>query len=421
MKYQLAYGSNHLTVDIPSANIKGVIEPRKIPIAVAGEELVANSIKNPIGSPTLAQIVKNKAANNAVIVVNDITRPTPYDIILPPLLTELEQAGISDENIKLVVATGIHRPHTREDNLAVFGQDVCDRYTIENHNCDENLKSLGFLSNGMELRINKTVAEADLIITTGVVGLHYFAGYSGGRKSILPGIAARELIEANHQMMTDKRACLGNYKNNPVSDIMIEAAKMAGVDFITNVVLGPAHEVALAVSGDVYEAWMQAVKYCEKVNVVDIPEKADIVIAGCGGYPKDINVYQAQKALDAAVLALKPKGTIILGAECREGLGEKTFEDWIRKAKSPQDIFSRFAEKFELGGHKAFAICRILKQASIILVSSLPDEQVKGMFLTPAHSLDEALAMAMQEHGPKATILFMPEASSLSVNIGGQE
>jgi nickel-dependent lactate racemase len=259
-----------------------------------------------------------------------------------------------------------------DDNKNIFGAEICNKYIIENHNCDDNLKSLGVLSNGMKLIINETVAEADLVITTGVVALHYFAGYSGGRKSILPGIAARKLIEANHQMMTDKRACLGNYENNPVSDIMVEAARMVGVDFIINVVLGPNHDIVFAAAGDVFEAWMKAVKHCEQISVVNISQQADIVIAGCGGFPKDINMYQAQKALDAAVLAVKPGGTIILGAECREGLGEKTFEEWVSSAKSPEDIFKRFSERFELGGHKAFAICRVLKKVNIIVPRAAP-------------------------------------------------
>jgi nickel-dependent lactate racemase len=249
MKYMLAYGTEYLQLDIPEQNLLGIIEPRNLASSVVGDDLIPYALNNPIGSRTLPEIIKSKSAQNAVIVVNDITRPTPYDIILPPLLAEMEQAGIPSDNIKLIVATGIHRPHTSKDNQAIFGEKICKKYVIQNHDCDNNLKSLGFLSNGMNLIINKTVAEADLIITTGVVALHYFAGYSGGRKSILPGIAARELIEANHQMMSDKRACLGNYENNPVSDIMIEAARMAEVDFIINVVLGSNHDIVFAAAG----------------------------------------------------------------------------------------------------------------------------------------------------------------------------
>lgn len=222
-----------------------------------------------------------------------------------------------------MVALGIHRPHTQEENISIFSEEICKRYRIENHDCDNNLVSLGYLSNGMELIINRTAAEADLLITTGLVNLHYFAGYSGGRKSILPGIAGRKLIQANHQMMSDERACLGNYRDNPVSDIMMEAARKAGVDYIINVVTAGRDEILYAATGDMYEAWLSCVKYCEEHNVVGIKQQADVVIASCGGFPKDINMYQAQKALDSASLAVKPGGTIILLAECREGMGKR--------------------------------------------------------------------------------------------------
>lgn len=421
MNYALAYGNGYLNIDVPDDCVAGEIRPRES----KGEndnstQIIDQALKNPIGTPALTKIIEQKKAKNAVIIVNDITRPTPYDLILPPLLQEIE-AGIPRQNIKLIVATGIHRHHTEADNLQIFGREICENYKIENHDCNHNLKSLGLLSNGFELIINRDVAEADLVVTTGVVSLHYFAGYSGGRKSILPGIAGRELIKRNHQMMNDPRACLGNYKNNPVSDIMLEAARKAGVDYILNVVTGSHHDVKFCAAGDVYDAWIQAVQFCEQLNVVAIDEQADIVIASCGGYPKDINMYQAQKALDSAVLAVKKGGTIILAAECSEGLGEDTFVRWVEESSCIEDIKQRFNTQFELGGHKAFAICRELEHADIFLVSSLPPAVVAKMFITPAPDLDTALETAFLKHGPKARILLMPEASRLAVRTAGCE
>jgi nickel-dependent lactate racemase len=421
MNYALAYGKSFLNIDIPDHCPTDQILPRDSKGEKLGDsaQIIAQALKNPIGTPALKHIIEQKKARNAVIIVNDITRPTPYQFILPPLLHEIEE-GISRENIKLIVATGIHRHHTDTDNLQVFGEEICKNYKIENHDCDNNLKSLGLLSNGFELIINREVAEADLVVTTGVVALHYFAGYSGGRKSILPGIAGRELIKRNHQMMNEPRACLGNYQNNPVSDIMLEGARKVGVDFILNVVTGSHHEVKFCAAGDVYEAWIKAVQYCEKLNVVTIDKPADIVIASCGGYPKDINMYQAQKALDSAVLAVKKGGTIILAAECEEGLGEDTFARWVEEASSRDDIKHRFNTRFELGGHKAFAICRELEHANIILVSSLPADLVAKMFITPAADLNTALDMALARHG-QSRILLMPEASRLAVRVAGGE
>ncbi|MDD3365248.1 MAG: nickel-dependent lactate racemase [Syntrophomonas sp.] len=417
MTIKLAYGEKYLQLDLAECKDASIIQAPKPSLSLQGEELITNAMQNPIGTETLRQIIERKSARNAVIVVNDITRPTPYNLILPPLLEEMDRGGIRPENITLIVATGIHRHHSKADNQAVFGDDICSKYRIENHNCDDNLLSLGTLSNGMDLIINRTAAEADLLVTTGVVSLHYFAGYSGGRKSILPGIAARQVIEANHKMMNDERAKLGNYEDNPVSDLMIEAARKAKVDFILNVVTQSKKDIAFCVTGDVEEAWLEAVKYCEKMNVVQTKEAADIVIASCGGFPKDIDMYQSQKALDAAVLAVKPGGTIILVAECREGLGEKTFQEWIENANCPQDIFDRFHTHFELGGHKAFAICRILEKADILLLSELPEKSVRDMFMTPVQSLIEALEMARLKHGKDASIIIMPEATKIAVKL----
>ncbi|MBP1761923.1 MAG: Transcriptional regulator [Firmicutes bacterium] len=402
---ELAYGHGHLKLQLDDKNLAAILEPRHIENSGGGIEMVEESLAHPVQSPTLQEIIAAKEARNAVIVVNDITRPTPYELILPPLLKELNNAGISDQEITLVIATGIHRAHTGEDNLAIFGADIFSKYRIINHDCDNDLKSLGYLSNGMELIINRTVAEADLLITTGVVGLHYFAGYSGGRKSILPGVAGRAAIEANHKMMNDPQACLGNYENNPVSDLMLEAAREVGVDFIINVVLHSHHEIACCVSGDVEAAWLKAVQYAEQMSVLKIDAPADIVIASW------------QKAMDAAVLAVKPGGTIILAAECAEGLGEEKFADWIDAASCPQDIKDRFNRQFELGGHKAFAICRILEKAEILLISSLTDQQAEDLFLKPVHSMEEALQYAFIRDGEQARVIVMPEAPKIAVKI----
>lgn len=417
MIYYMAYGDQELALELPQEQLLQMVQPPPPGPSRGSSTILEEAFKHPLGSHTLTHIIQEKKPRRVVIVVNDITRPTPYKLILPPLLRELEAAGIPEQDITLLVALGIHRPHTREENISIFSEEICKRYRIENHDCDNDLVSLGYLSNGMELIINKTAAEADLLITTGLVNLHYFAGYSGGRKSILPGIAGRKLIEANHQMMSDERACLGNYRNNPVSDIMVEAARKVGVDFIINVVTASRDEILYSAAGDMYEAWLACVKYCEDHNVVEIEQQADIVIASCGGFPKDINMYQAQKALDSASLAVKPGGTIILLAECREGMGEDIFEGWIMQASSPQDITKRFNSCFELGGHKAYAICRTLRQADIILVSSLKPSLVEKMFMSYANSPQSALEIAYQKHGDHPLVILMPEASKTGIRM----
>lgn len=417
MQIKLAYGKETLALDIPDNNLLGVLRAPVLEPAKDNQQLIDEALARPFGTPGLAEIIKRKKAGNAVVIVNDITRPTPYQNILPQLLREIESGGISPSNITLVVALGIHRPHTREENELLFGAEICHRYLVENHDCDRNLASVGRLNNGQDLLINRRVAEADLLVTTGVVGLHYFAGYSGGRKSILPGVASRSLIESNHRLMDDHRACLGNYEDNPVSQIMVEAARLAGVDFNINVVTTGKERIVYAAAGDVYESWINAVQACESMNVLPIEEKADIVVASCGGYPKDINVYQAQKALDAAILAVKPGGLIILAAECREGLGEETFSRWLEEASCPQDIISRFHRCFELGGHKAYAICRALEKVGILLYSSLTAEVVRSLYMEESGDLQGSLDQALTRMGENCRVWVMPEAPKIAVKL----
>lgn len=419
MKTRFARGREYVEFQVPDEKLLGILEVKASKTTLSNGELIKQAMSQPIGTPPLGDLIKNKQARNAVIIVNDITRPTPYADMLTPLLGEIEAAGIERSNIELVVALGIHRPHTTEENISIFGKEICNNYKVSNHDCDNDLSSLGRLHNGMELIINRKVAEADLLITTGLVGLHYFAGYSGGRKSILPGVAARSLIEANHRMMSDPRACLGNYQDNPVNDIMLQAARIAGVDFILNVVTSSKDRIVYASAGDLEQAWMAGVLHCEEMEVFPIEQKADIVIAGCGGYPKDLNMYQSQKALDAAALAVKPGGTILLVAECSEGLGEETFAEWIENADCPEDIERRFHEKFELGGHKAYAICRTLKQCKVMLFSALPDKTVLDMFLEPVNNLQDTIDHLLIQYGSEARVWLMPEASKIAVRAKG--
>lgn len=417
----MPYGREYLEIDIPAQNLLKVLKPGTYKGDDKGPDdndlRIRKALEQPCGSTSLAEIIRRKKARNAVIIVNDLTRPTPYRWMLPPLLKAVAKGGITSDNTILVIALGIHRPHTEEENRLIFGRDICQRYRILNHDCDDNLCSLGRLSNGWDLLINRYVAEADLVISTGLVELHYFAGWSGGRKSILPGVAARSLIKAHHMLMDHPRARLGNYTDNPVHDLMIEAAHLAGLDFILNVVTDAHGEIAFAAAGDMHLAWMEAVKFAESQHLFPITAAADVVVAACGGFPKDINVYQAQKALDAAVQAVKPGGTIIWVAECSEGMGDATFAEWMVSAQHPEDVEERFFNHFELGGHKAFAVCRILKKADIIMVSRLDRETVKGMFVTPAADLPQAFKMARKKHGPNMSVILMPQAPRIAVDV----
>jgi nickel-dependent lactate racemase len=414
MELELFYGKEFVKGIIPRKNLCGVLVPNESPGLTAPEAAVKKAMANPIGTAPLREIALAKKPQKVVIVVNDFTRPTPYEHMLPPILEELKAAGVEDEQITLVVATGSHRANNEQENRKVFGDKVVDTYRIISHDClSEDLVGIGVLNNGSEVIINRQVAEADLLITTGLITLHYFAGFSGGRKSIFPGVVAKHLIQENHAMMTDPRARNGNYLDNPVHWIMLEAARLAKVDFILNVVTNEEKEIVEVVAGDVEEAWLKGVKVCAKMNMISLGKLGDVAIASAGGTPKDINLYQAQKALDAAHSAVRTGGTIILAAQCPEGLGEHTFAQWIDEAACLEDIFQRFAQGFKLGGHKAFAIAQVLKEKEVVLVSDLGRSMTEKLFMTYAPDLQWAFEYVRQKHGEDYTCYVMPQAGMI--------
>ncbi|MEA3453554.1 MAG: nickel-dependent lactate racemase, partial [Candidatus Caldatribacteriota bacterium] len=381
---KLKYGKEEIRLPIEDKNIIKILNLEKQEVLLNPENKLRELLKNPINSPSLRELIFQKKAGKILIIVNDITRPTPYETILPPLLDELRQIGIKKENIIFIIATGIHRSNSPEEIKEIFGENIFSAYKFINHDCDDPyLKDLGKLKSGNKLWVNPIISDTDFIITTGVIVPHYFAGFSGGRKSILPGICGRNTIETNHANMVHSDARAGNLKGNPVHQEMQEAAEKVGVDFNINVVTDENHKIVEIVAGELLTSWQYGVEVCKQIYICPIKKKAEIVIASAGGYPKDINVYQAQKALNNAYQAIKPGGIIILLAECLEGYGEATFEKWIEEANTPDDIIKRLKNKFVLGGHKAYAIAKLTKEAEVILISSLPSDKVRKLFFIP--------------------------------------
>jgi nickel-dependent lactate racemase len=415
MHVQLCYGKSHVNLDLSKLENASVIKgPNINPLANLSEE-VSSKLKHPTGKGRLADEIKEKDAKDVVIIINDITRPTPYEEMLPPILEELHTAGVPTENIKLLIATGIHREMTEDEIRTVVGDEVADTYEVINHNCDDEdkLVYMGKLRFGTEFYVNRACLATDFLIVTGVIAPHYFAGYSGGRKSVFPGVSGRQSIRHNHSLMKSEKARTCNLEGNPVHLEMLEAARKVGVDFMVNVVIDSQGRAVGVVAGDVEEAWLKGVRIGEQLFVTYIDKPADVVIACAGGFPKDINVYQAQKALDNAAQATRPGGTIVLLAECPEGLGEPTFEAWMSQADFPDDILERFASGFELGGHKAYSLARVVKDKEVVLVSGLDDDTVKKLFFTPAKDLEEALQHVLDKHGPGYKCIIMPKAATI--------
>jgi len=411
---KLKYGKEEIQLPIQDENIIKILNLKKQKALLNPENRLKSLLKNPISSLSLGDLIIQKKAKKILIIVNDITRPTPYEVILPPLLDELHQIGIKKENIIFMVATGIHRSNSREEIKEMFGENIFSAYKFINHNCDDpHSKDLGNLKSGNKLWVDPIVSDIDFIITTGVIVPHYFAGFSGGRKSILPGICGRRTIEGNHSRMVSSDSRAGNLKGNPVHQEMQEAAEKVGVDFNINVVTDENHQIIEIVAGELFTSWQQGVEICKKIYLCPIEKKADVVIASAGGYPKDINVYQAQKALNNAYQAIKPGGTIILLAECLEGYGEPTFKNWIEEANTPDDIIKRSKKKFVLGGHKAYSIAKLIKEVEVILVSSLSPNKVRKLFFIPMENIFQAIEYVQDKYGENFQAYILPSGNTV--------
>ncbi len=411
MRMLLKYGRSHRELIIDDARVSEIIRGKEGPGLADPAAAVRKALKGPIGAGRLSEIARGKG--NVVVVVNDITRPTPYSFMLPPLLEELEEAGTPAEAVKFVVATGLHRGQTPREMEELYGKEVVGRYRFLNHDCDQDLVSLGKLRSGNELFVNRQVAEADLVVTTGVIGPHYFAGFSGGRKSILPGVAGRQTVQNNHSLFVRTGVLTGRMEKNPIHEEMLEAARRLGVDFILNVVANTSREIVEVVAGDLEQAWLKGVRTFTEMYRVPIHAQSDVVIASAGGYPKDINLYQAQKALENAAVLVRDGGTVVLLAECPEGMGDATFEEWMRAAKNPDEIINRLKERFVMGGHKAYAFATVLRKKEVVLISGLGKKFAEEMFFTHAGSLEEALENVRKKHGDGYRAAILPEAGAV--------
>ncbi len=409
MKLEFGFGTGKQVVELPEENLMGVLHANEIPAGLTGEDAVRAALDAPIGAPMLNEVVH--PGEKVVIVTSDITRPCPSWVVLPPLLDRLYEAGIRREDITLVFALGSHRPHTREEQKHLAGERAFNEIRCIDSDPDDCVH-LGVTDAGTPVDIFRPVAEADRVICVANIEYHYFAGYSGGAKSIMPGVSTRSAIQNNHSMMVRDEACAGNIDTNPLRQDIEQAGRILGIDYIVNVVLDEHKQVVYAVAGDSVKAHREGCAFLDRLYRKPIEKRADIVLVSQGGAPKDLNLYQTQKALDNAKHAVRDGGVVILIGSCREGLGNATFETWMREAEKPQDLIERVHARFQLGGHKAAAIAMVLARADVYLVSEMPDELAQRCFLTPFEDAQSALDAAFEKLGRDATVLAMPYGGS---------
>ena len=416
MELTFKIGERTQTVDVPEKNLLGVLEPNEVRVDMTGEAAVRQALAEPIGTPRLRDIIH--PGEKIAIVTSDITRPMPTWAVMPALLDELYAAGAAPEDITLVFALGSHRRHTPQEQQKLAGERAWNEIRCVDSDPDDCVH-LGTTKAGTPVDITRAVAQADRRICLGNIEYHYFAGYSGGAKAIMPGVSTRSAIQANHSMMVRPEACAGALETNPLRMDIEEAGAICGIDFIVNVVLSEHKEIIRAVAGDPVAAHRAGCRFLDRIYRKELPQAADIVLVSQGGAPKDLNLYQTQKALDNARHAVKQGGIIVLIGSCKEGLGEKVFEQWMTKSSSPDAMIERIGRDFQLGGHKAAAIAMTLKKADIYLVSDLEDDFVRSIFLTPQPDVQTALDRAFAVLGPDATVLAMPFGGSTLPQIVG--
>lgn len=409
MKIEFGYGKSSLSFNIDDKNIIKVLEQNCTSCSANENEEIENAVNNPIGTKHIEEIFK--PGEKIVIITSDITRPMPTKKVLPVLVKHLMNAGCDRTDITVVFALGNHRNQTDDEKKYLIGEELYSKIKCIDSDVSDYV-AMGFSKAGTPYEIFSPVAQADRRICLGNIEYHYFAGYSGGAKAIMPGTSTRNTIQANHSKMVMDTARAGLINGNPIREDIDEVTDYVPIDFIINVVLDEKKHILKAFAGHHKLAHREGCRYLDSLYSIEIPCRADIVITTPGGYPKDINVYQAQKALDNAKHAVKDGGIIIFVAQCPEGLGEKVFERWINDAVSPEDTINKICTHFELGGHKAAAIALVQRKAQIYMVSDLEDEIVKKMFMTPFKAVDKALESALKECGRNSGIIVMPYGGS---------
>ena len=414
----IPYYTDKISLRVPTENFKALIVPKHTGASldkpmISETEIVKSALDNPIGSSSLCELSKDK--KNIVIVTSDHTRGVPSSITLPLLLTEIRK-GNPSADITILIGTGLHRPTTEEEQRSMFGDAIVDneRIVVNDAFCVENFTDIGILPSGASCQVNRIAIDADLLVTEGFIEPHFFAGFSGGRKSILPGICSAVTVNENHSFaaIAHPKAMTGMLAGNPIHEDMLAAARAAKVAFILNVTLDRNKKISGAFAGDLEAAHLQGVKFvtqellCEKVE-------GDIVVTSNGGYPLDQNLYQSPKAVATAEMCAGEDGVIIIVASCVDGIGGERFEE-VMKWGSPSEIEDRLSaipkEQTIPEMWCAQIYARILKKHQVILVSEFMDKKtVESVNLIYAKTTDEAMNKAFKIKGADAGVVVIPD------------
>lgn len=417
--FKLPYYKGYLECDIPDEEVRGVLVSKTeeyVP-TLSETDLVKEALNNPIGTPSLSVLSQGK--KHIVIISSDHTRPVPSHITMPLLLEEIRKNN-KDVRITILIATGMHRPTTHEELVNKYGEKIVNEEEIVIHNAykDEDMTFKGILPSGGELWLNKLVDEADLLISEGFIEPHFFAGFSGGRKSVLPGIASKKTVLWNHnaKFIASKNSRAGNLNDNPIHKDMLFAAKAAHLSFILNVVINGKKEIIKAFAGDLEEAHAHGCALVKEIAQVK-PIYSDIVLTTNGGYPLDQNIYQTVKGMTAGEACVNEGGVIIICSSCADGTGGDFFYHLLADEPTAKAAYQKLNDvdpsKTEFDQWEAQILARILTKANVIIVSDKCDPKIiTSMHIMHATTIDEALQKAYQLVGNKK-VTIIPDGISV--------
>ena len=412
MQIQLPYGKMTLPIDVPDNNLIDVVLPREIIQPERSESIIKGALHNPLGTDRLSDMAS--AGDKVAIVVDDHTRPCPTQKLLPPVLEELKRANVYDSDVVIIIAVGTHKSPSFEVIKEIVGDKVSRNYrVISNDVTNGEYLSVGETKHGNEVEILREYVEADIKIALGDIEYHYFAGYGGTRKSILPGIASKQCIQKNHRLLFEEQAQTGALKGNPVHLEMNEAMHLAGCDFALNVVLNSNHRIVGAWAGKPESVLDAGAKFVDNMYKRETREKSDIVVAAANGYPHDLDMYQVVKALHSATRVLKEKGVIVLVAECKNGHGNQLYIEWLKKYKTSKEVEFALKQDFLIGAHKAYYHLNAVERHEVIFVSSMDKPEVETVFRFK-HAMDpnDALKKAFDKMGKDARVLVVPQGTA---------
>jgi len=426
MEFVLDYGCDGLKVELPEQHVvKCLRYGRSEPLADP-QAALSRALADPIGTLPLVELARGR--RSACVVVSDITRPVPNRLLLPPLLSALEQAGIARDEIVILVATGLHRPNEGEELSELLGPEIAATYRVENHRgrrLDQH-RHLGQTQRGVPVWIDARYLDADLKITTGLIEPHFMAGFSGGRKLICPGLAGFETIKVWHgpDFLEHPLARAGCLEGNPVHEENTAIARMAGCDFIVNVALDAQRRLLGVFAGDMEAAFAQGVRFVRSVVRDTVPEPVDIVVTSSAGYPLDTTYYQSIKGMVAALPIVKQGGTVIMAAGMSEGIGSEDFQQLFAENPSLEVLMERILGKeyFRLDQWQLEEMAKVARRARIkVVTDGLAPDVLRGLFVEPAESVEAAVAECLAEYGPQATIAVMPKGPYVLAEVDAAE